>query len=340
MGVNIKDLLVRKEIKVDDLKNKVLVVDTFNVLYQFLTTIRQRDGSLLTDSNNNVTSHLIGLFSRTSSLMQSGLKLAFVFDGEPPELKRTERERRKKQKQEAKIKYDDALEKKDLELMKKYAARTTRLTGDMINEAKELIHALGLPVIQAPSEGEAQAAHIVRNKDAFASISQDYDSLLFGTPKLIHNLTLSGRKKMPNRLHYKTICPEMIDLKENLTNLGLSQDQLIALGILVGTDFNPKGIKGIGPKNALKLVRKYPKNFETLFDEVKWSDSFDFSWKEVFDLVKNIKVSNKYDLEFVPFDKDKIFKLLVEKHDFSEERVLNTLEKLSENKQKDLNQWF
>ena len=344
MGTKLKDLVVRKEISIEDLSGKKLVVDSFNVLYQFLSSIRQRDGSLLTDSKGNVTSHLVGLFSRTSKLMSQNVKLAFAFDGEVPKLKAKERQRRAGIKAEAIKEYKIAKEREDVEEMKKWAMRTTLLTGDMVKEAKELISAMGMPVIQALSEGEAQAARIVNNGDAYAVVSQDYDTLVFGTPRLIQNLTISEKRKMPGKLGYNIIKPEMIDLKDTLKSLDINQDQLIALAMLVGTDYNIGGIKGIGPKNALKLVKKFDNKFDALFKEAKWGDSFDFEWKEVFDLLKHMPVTDKYELEWKAPDRDKIIKLLVDKHDFSLERVEKTLSEIIKNKetkqQSGLKKWF
>ncbi len=171
MGTNLKELLLIKEISFDDLKGKLLAVDSFNLLYQFLSTIRQRDGSLLKDSQGNITSHLTGLFNRTTKLMTLGIKLAFVFDGIPPKLKQKEREKRRTVKQAAMKLYEEAKVKKDIESMRKYASRTSILDKEMIKESKELISSLGFPVIQAPSEGEAQVAKIVNDKNAYAGIS-------------------------------------------------------------------------------------------------------------------------------------------------------------------------
>lgn len=334
MGTKIKDIITHKELTIQDLAGKILVVDSFNVLYQFLSTIRQRDGSLLTDSQGRVTSHLTGLFSRTTRLMQQGLKLAFVFDGIPPKLKQAESARRREKKQEAMQEYEVAKERQDLELMKKYAARTTTLTKDMITDAQELIAALGLPIVQAPSEGEAQAAFMVKQGDAYAEISQDMDCLMFGVPKLVRNLTITERKKMPGRLAYETIKPELIDLEENLAALKITQDQLIALGMLVGTDYNPGGIKGIGPKNALKLVQKWHENFAGMFAEVKWEEHCSATWKEVFETIKHMPVEKGYVLQWKPVDAKKLTSLLVEQHDFSRERVEKTLETLGEHTSK------
>jgi len=327
VGVAFKDLIISKEITLDYLENKILILDGYNVLYQFLTTIRSRDGTLFTDSNGNVTSHLMGLFSRTSKLIQKKIKLVFVFDGKPPELKRKTTEQRKSLKLEAERKYNEAKKREDEEDMKKYAARTSRLTRDMVDEAKKLITLMGLPVVQAPSEGEAQASHMVRKNDGFAVGSQDFDSLIHGADKLVRNLSISGRRKRNNAV-YDTVKPELIDLSDNLNNLGIDQNQLITLAMIVGTDYNPGGIKGIGPKNALKLVKQFKTNFDTLFKHVKWNDFFDFSWEEVYYLIKKMPVTDEYDLKWKNIDSDSISKLLIEEHDFSKDRVKSTLEKL------------
>ena len=342
MGLSIRDLLILKEITFEDLKGKTLIVDSFNLLYQFITTIRQRDGSPLKDSQGNVTSHLTGLFSRTSNLLQKGLKLGFVFDGKPPELKQKERERRISIKQEAEKKFKEAEKKGNIEEMKKYASRTSKLTSEMIEESKELLKAFGLPIVQAACEGEAQVAYIVNKHDAFAGVSEDYDTLLYGIPRLVKNLTISGRRKFGAT--YVSVKPHIINLSENLNKLGIDNDQLIALAMLVGTDYNPGGVKGIGPKNALKLVKEYGDDFDKLFKKVEWSKHFDFDWEEVYYLIKKMPVNKEYKLEWKEIDKSKIYELLVEKHDFSPERVKSNLEKLGktekEKKQKGLGEWF
>ncbi len=328
MGTKLKEIIQKKEISLEELRNKKLAVDSFNVLYQFLSSIRQRDGSLLTDSHGNVTSHLVGLFSRTTKLMQYGIMPAFVFDGKPPKMKWMEAERRAGVKADAKLKYEEAVKKEDVEEMKKYASRTSKLTDEMIEDAKKIVEALGLPVIQAPSEGEAQAAYMVNKEDLWGEVSQDYDCLLFGVKRLLQNLTISEKKKLPGKLNYEKISPRFIELEPNLKELGINQEQLIMIGILVGTDYNPGGIKGVGPKNALKLVKEYNGRFDDLFDKLEWGKYFNFSWKEVYGLIKNIPITDKYELKWKNINKEGVIKLLVDEHDFSLERVESTLEKL------------
>ncbi len=338
MGVKLTDILVRKQVSFDYLKGKVLAVDASIFLYQFLTTIRQRDGSLLTDSHGNVTSHLVGLFSRTVNFLVKGLRPVYVFDGKPPKLKHETNQLRKKAKEEALKKYEDAISKGFLIEAKKYASRTSLLTKDMVEESKALLLALGVPIVQAPSEGEAQASFIVKRGDAFAVASQDEDCLMFGSPKLVRNLSVTAKKKVKDKLAYQSVKPELIDLSEVLSNLGINQDQLIVLGILVGTDYNPGGVKGIGPKKALSLIKKYS-DFDELFSSVNWD--FDVSWRTIFDTIKNMEVSDNYSITFGSVDVDSVKRILCDKHDFSQQRVDSTLKPLVKAKaQKGLSDFF
>ncbi len=328
MGVSLKEIIERREISVEELGGKVLAVDAYNNLYQYLTTIRSRDGRPLTDSKGNITSHLMGLFSRSTSLMQKGISLIFVFDGTPPALKWGEQEKRRRRKEEAEQLYSAAEKKGDTEAMRKYSSRFVRLLPEMIDESKKLVSLLGLPAVQAPSEGEAQIAHMVKQGDAFACVSQDYDSLIHGATRLVRNLSISGRKKRAGTLSYETIRPEMILLDENLKRLEISQDQLIALAMIVGTDYNPGGIKGIGPKNALKLVKRFGTDFDALFKEVEWAEHAEVNWEEVFNVIKRMPVTDSYSLKWAQVDVEGIVALLCGRHNFSEQRVMKSISDL------------
>ncbi len=344
MGVKIFELVPKTELELADLAGKRVAIDTSLFLYQFLATIRQPDGTPLTDSKGRVTSHLIGLFSRTTRLMQGGIKPCFVLDGKPPQLKRAEQERRSELKTEAEAKYHIAVKAEDTEAMRKYAARSMHLTRDMIAEARRLIEALGLPVVQGQGEGEAQAAYLAKQGDVYAGASQDADSIVFGAPRLVRNLAITGKKKRPGQLAYTIVKPELIQLKDVLGTLKLSQDQFIALAMLVGTDYNIGGIKGIGPKKALKLVHEFGTDFKGMFSSVKWTDSFTTDWQDVFELFKHPAVETSYKLAWNRPDVDAVTKLLVGEHDFSAERVektLNDLMKGAEQKQqKGLSSFF
>ncbi|MBU1111485.1 MAG: flap endonuclease-1 [archaeon] len=335
MGLKIKDIIVKEEISIKDLSGKVLAIDSMNLLYQFLTTIRQADGKVFTNSKGVVTSHLIGLFNRTTSLMDQGLKLVFIFDGKAPDIKLKTWEKRTAIKKEASLRLEKAEEAGDVGEMRKFAARTAKLDKDMIEDAKKIIKVLGLPVIQAPSEGEAQTAYIVKKGNAYASISQDYDNLIFGCPLLIRNLSIEGKRKRAGKFAYQIVKPEMIKLKDVLDELKINHDQLIVLAILVGTDYNPDGIKGIGQKKALKLLQEFGMNFDKIFEEVKWKDNYpDLEWKEVFNTIKNMKVTDDYKLEWKPIDEKKALNLLVEEYEFHEERVKKKIDLLCKQKEK------
>tara|TARA_Y100000034_G_scaffold45400_1_gene55838 strand:- start:15635 stop:16675 length:1041 start_codon:yes stop_codon:yes gene_type:complete len=346
MGLNIKDIISRKKIEITELKGKTVCVDAFNTLYQFLSTIRQLDGTPLMDNKKRITSHLSGIFYRNIALLSEGMKLIYVFDGEAPELKVKTHLIRKEGRNLAKEKYEEAKQKGDITLMKRYASQLVRLDEDMIKESKELLEAMGIAIVQAPSEGEAEAAYLCKVKEEiYASASQDYDSLLFGVPKLIQNLTLSRRRK--TFTGWIDIKPELIDLEKVLDYLEINLDQLICLGILVGTDYNPKGVPGIGQKKALQIVQQF-KQPVLIFKEVEerihsLPEEDRFNWPEIFELFHRPNVIN-IDFEFGKVNEEKIKEILVVRHNFSEERVNKQLEKLREveekSKQKGLGDWF
>ncbi|MCX8193892.1 MAG: flap endonuclease-1 [Candidatus Pacearchaeota archaeon] len=348
MGLQIGELIPKKEIRLEDLKGKVIAVDAFNALYQFLANIRQPDGTPLMDSKGRVTSHLSGLFYRTTNLMTKGLKPVYVFDGKPHELKAVTVSERAARKEEAEEKYKKAKAEGEEEEMFKWAKQTTKLTEEMIIEAKELLRVLGLPVIQAPSEGEAQCAFLVKKGDAYAVASQDYDSLLFGASRLIQNLTLARKRKLASGA-FVPVMPEFIELERVLNTLQINYDQLICLGILVGTDFNPRGIKGIGPKKALQLVQQYKvpallfKAIEKQVQENRIPEP-DFDWHDIFELFKKPEITSNYEIKFDKINVSVVKRLLCKEHDFSEERVESALEKVHEHKkeasQKGLGEWF
>ena len=324
MGVNLKDLIItKKEISFEELRGKVIAIDAYNALYQFLATIRQPNGTPLMDSLGRVTSHLNGLLYRTINFLEFGIKPVYVFDGKPPEIKRIEIKSRLKRKKEASKKYVEAIKRGDIEEARVYAQQTSRLTKDMVEESKKLLDFLGIPWVQAPSEGEAQAAYLVKRGDAWASASQDYDSLLYGAPRLVRNLTVSGRRKLPRRNIYIEIRPELILLSELLKKLEISREQLIDIAIIIGTDYDPNGIKGIGIKRALKLIKKF-KSLEKAKGTVDLS-SLPVSLDEIRNTFLKPRVTDEYKIEWKELNDEGVVSFLCKEHDFSEERVRNAL---------------
>src|SRR5258706_9731741 len=166
MGVHLTPIVVKEMPSLRELAGKRLAVDGNAELYQFLALIRQRDGTPLMTSKGRVTSHLVGLFYRTTRLISDfGLQLAFVFDGKPPSLKHSELGRRRDVLARYEKEAADARAAGDLARAYSKATMTSRLTGDMVAEAKELLLLLGLPVIQAAGEGEGQPAHMAARGD-------------------------------------------------------------------------------------------------------------------------------------------------------------------------------
>jgi flap endonuclease-1 len=343
MGVNISDIVVKNEITLKELTGKKLGVDSHNMMYQFLASIRGQDGLPLTDSHGNVTSHLSGLFYRTISLMNDGVFPVFVFDGMPSELKKETLKKRREVRTDAEKKATEALHEGSLEEAQKMGSRALKLTKEMILEAKTLLKLMGIPLIEAPEEGEAQASVMVEKKQLNGVISQDFDCLLFGASELYRNIGFSGKRKVAGKNFYVEVKPQRISLEETLTELKLTRQKLIWLGILVGTDFNEK-FPRIGPKTALKLVREC-NSFEDVIKETEFTPDFDYLEIEKMFSNPTSKEIELKDLEFKAVDKKALLEFLVEKHDFSLERVEGTIDSFirkrdETEKQKSMAQWF
>jgi flap endonuclease-1 len=341
MGVNLRDIAEPKKITLEDLAGKTLAVDAFNTLYQFLSIIRGETGDLLRDRKGNVTSHLSGLFYRNMNLMETGIKLVYVFDGEPPKLKHAEIQRRADIKKEAATLYTEAIARSDFVAAKRYASATARLDQNMIQDSMKLLDLMGIPWIQAPSEGEATAAQLAKSGAVDYAASQDYDSLLFGAPRLARNVTISGKRKLPNRNMRIDVIPETVVLQEVLTENKLTQEQLIEVAMILGTDFNHADFKGIGPVTALKLVRKYGKleDIPDLRDKIKFDPA---EIREIF-LRPVVANATRSELEERPPDKNSIFEFLCRQHDFSEDRIRSSFSRLEEKRKvesQSLEQWF
>jgi flap endonuclease-1 len=343
LGLNLRDLVPKTVVDLKDLSGKSIAIDAFNAIYQFLSIIRQPDGTPLMDSTGKVTSHLSGLFYRTSNLVEMGIKPIYVFDGAPPVFKREEIERRRQIKVEAQVHYEKAVAKGDTPKMRIFAQATTTMKDYMKDDSKKLLELMGLPWIQAPSEGEAQAAHMTRKGETNYCASQDYDSLLFGAPLLLRNVTISGRRKLPSKNIYVDIVPEMISLSEAIKGLGISYEQLIDVGILIGTDFNPDGIKGLGPKTALKLIKQHG-TLEKALPFIKNAE-FPHPPEQIREIFLKPPVTDNYKVEWKDPNVEGIVDFLVRQKDFSEDRVRKALERMQTGAQKQkskttLEKWF
>ena len=325
MGVQFGDFIPKKIISFEDLKGKKVAIDGMNALYQFLTSIRLKDGSPLRNRKGEITSAYNGVFYKTIHLLENDITPIWVFDGEPPKLKEKTRKVRREMKEKAEIKMKEAIKKEDFNEAAKYAKRVSYLTPKMVENCKYLLSLMGIPYVEAPSEGEAQASYMAKKGDVWAVVSQDYDALLYGSPRVVRNLTTT--KEMP----------ELIELNEVLEDLRISLDDLIDIAIFMGTDYNPGGVKGIGFKRAYELVRSGVAK-DVLKKEVE-------HYEEIKRIFKEPKVTDSYSLSLKLPDKEGLIKFLVDENDFSYERVKKHVDKLynliaNKTKQRTLDAWF
>lgn len=326
MGVQLGDIVESRKLSIEELKGKAIAFDGNNILYQFLSIIRGRDGQPLRDRQGRITSHLSGLLYRNSNLMEEGVKIAYVFDGKPHEFKTKVLERRHEIRREAKKEYEKAIKEGDEEKARRFGQQSVVATTDIISDAKELLTLMGIPWIQAPGEGEAQTAFMASNGDVWGAASQDYDSLLYGAPRHIRNLSITGRRKLPRKNVYIKIEPELLELEKVKKELSLTRGQLIDLGILIGTDYNPDGIKGIGPKTALKLIKEH-RSIEAALPHIK-NPEFPHPVDEIKELFLNPRVTDDYILEWNKPDVAGMVGFLCAEHNFSQKRVLTAVEKM------------
>ncbi|MCL2509461.1 MAG: flap endonuclease-1 [Methanomassiliicoccaceae archaeon] len=342
MGVNLSGLTEPRSVELTELEGKTVAIDAYNTIYQFLSIIRQPDGFPLCDKTGRVTSHLSGLLYRTSNLITQGIEPCFVFDGPPHELKKETLAGRKERREKAVTEWEVAVEEGDLKKAFSKAQQTSRMTPEIRESAKELITYLGLPIVYAPSDGEAQAAYMCAKGDVWASASQDFDSILFGTPTLVRNMTITGRRKVPGKDQYKDVKTEIIDSKGFLGSLGITREQLVDMCILIGTDFDP-GVQGIGPKKGLKLIKDHgdiEKVMKHLSIEIP-------SYQEVRDIFLHSTYSDDYSTATGEIKRDEVIAML-EGYDFTRERVEGTLDRLeaarkstkAKKSQRSLDKWF
>ena len=342
MGVNLSGLTEPRIIELSELSGKTVAIDAYNMIYQFLSIIRQPDGSPLCDSQGRVSSHLSGILYRTSNLVSQGIEPVFVFDGKPNALKKATLDERKERRKKATAEWEEAREAGDMKKAFSKAQQTSRMTPEIRQSSKDLIRAMGLPIVDAPSDGEAQAAYMCSAGSVYAAASQDFDSLLFGAPTLVRNMTITGRRKIPGKDMYKDVKTELIDSKEFLETLGITREQLVDMCILMGTDFNP-GISGIGPKKGLKLVKDNG-DLEHILPKIGKEIPH---YEDIREIFLGGEHADGYQTKPEPVDREAVLELMTS-YDFSENRINSTLDKMenarseqnARRKQRSLDSWF
>ena len=327
MGCNLRDLAQPETLELSSLSGQKIGVDAFLTAFQFLTTIRDRspegDGGPLKSSNGKVVSHLMGFLNRTTTLLAAGIKPVFIFDGQAPELKADEIAMRKARREEARAIHRQALDAGDFALAQKMAQRFISYTPEMVEETKQLLDLLGVPWVDAKAEGEGQGAVMAALGQLDAVATQDWDALLYGTPVLIRNMMTAG-----NKSHGRVVKAQKIILDDLLAEHDLSREQLIDLAIMIGTDFHP-GIKGIGPKTGIKLIKQFG-DIETICAE-KGKDLPERlgEIREIFHNHPSNAVPNE-ELQMGQVDLDGLKQFLQVDRQFSQRRMDNAIDKLKE----------
>lgn len=324
MGIKLGDLVEKRDLAEGELSGRKVAFDTYNMLYQFLSSIRTPEGHPLSTEDGTIISHLKGIFSRTTNLISDGIDPVFVFDGIPHELKKGTLDIRRERKVKARKEWESALERGDLETARSKAMQTSHLTDEMVDQVKRLLDMMGIPYLTAPADGEAQASYMCGKGDVYCISSQDFDSILFGCPLLVRNLGVTGRRKLPGSRAWVSVNPEMISTEETLASLGITREQLVDMAIMIGTDFN-QGVKGIGPKTALKLIKEF-KDLETITKE-KRIPLLEF--EEIRTIFLKPDVTDDYSTLNSTLDEDGIRDFLVEELGFGSAGVERNLKMLS-----------
>jgi flap endonuclease-1 len=322
-NADLRDLAVIEPIPLADLRGSVVAIDAHNWLYRYLTTtVRWTRDDVYTTAEGEEIPNLIGIVQGLAKLLESDLVPVFVFDGGVTELKEAEIERRNEQKAAAERKEAEAREAGDAIEAARMAARTQRLTATILDTSRELCSLLGVPVVEAPAEGEAQAAHMVRSGTVEYAGSEDYDTLLFGAPRTLRGLTSDGD-------------PERMDFVATLEEHELSWEALVDVGILCGTDFN-EGVAGIGPKTAVKLVREHGDLWAVLEAEDVYVENADLVRELFLDPdVANVEVDTEIDPDI-----EAARTYVIDEWEIPEEEVARGFERISESvTQTGLDRW-
>ena len=322
-NADLRDLAVIEPIPLADLRDSVVAIDAHNWLYRYLTTtVRWTRDDVYTTAEGEEIPNLIGIVQGLAKLLENDLVPVFVFDGGVTELKEAEIERRNEQKAAAERKEAEAREAGDAIEAARMAARTQRLTATILDTSRELCSLLGVPVVEAPAEGEAQAAHMVRSGTVEYAGSEDYDTLLFGAPRTLRGLTSDGD-------------PERMDFVATLEEHELSWEALVDVGILCGTDFN-EGVAGIGPKTAVKLVREHGDLWAVLEAEDVYVENADLVRELFLDPdVADVEVDTEIDPDI-----EAARTYVIDEWEIPEEEVARGFERISESvTQTGLDRW-
>ncbi|VVC92293.1 unnamed protein product [Leptidea sinapis] len=310
-----------KEMEIKNYFGRKVAIDASMSLYQFLIAVRS-EGAQLTSVDGETTSHLMGTFYRTIRLVENGIKPVYVFDGKPPEMKSHQLNKRAERREEAEKELQKATEAGDTASMEKFNRRLVKVTKQHGEEARELLKLMGVPVVEAPCEAEAQCAALVKAGKVFAVATEDMDALTFGADVLLRHLTFSEARKMP---------VQEFHLNQVLSGLELNHSEFIDLCILLGCDYCGS-IRGIGPKRAIELIKQHRSLEEVLknIDTKKYQppDNWDYTDARRLFTEPEVTDASNIELKWTDPDEEGLVKFLCGDKQFNEERVRNGAKKL------------
>lgn len=318
-----------KEQKFESYFGRKIAIDASMSIYQFLIVVGRTGTEMLTNEAGEVTSHLQGMFTRTIRLLEAGIKPVYVFDGQPPDLKKQELAKRYAKRADATEDLTEAIEKGDKEDIEKFSKRTVKVTKQHNEECKKLLGLMGVPVVEAPSEAEAQCAALCKSGKVYAVASEDMDSLTFGATRFLRHLMDPSSKKIPVM---------EFEMAKVLEELNLTMDQFIDLCILSGCDYCDN-IKGIGGQTALKLIRQHG-SIESILENInreRYQIPDDWPYQEARRLFKEPLVFREDEvpeLKWSSPDEEGLISFLVNENGFNHDRVTKATEKIKAAKSK------
>ncbi|XP_056865884.1 flap endonuclease 1 isoform X1 [Raphanus sativus] len=318
-----------KEQKFESYFGRKIAVDASMSIYQFLIVVGRTGTEMLTNEAGEVTSHLQGMFNRTIRLLEAGIKPVYVFDGKPPELKRQELAKRYSKRADATADLTGAIEAGNKEDIEKYSKRTVKVTKQHNDDCKRLLKLMGVPVVEATSEAEAQCAALCKAGKVYGVASEDMDSLTFGAPKFLRHLMDPSSRKIPVM---------EFDVAKILEELQLTMDQFIDLCILSGCDYCDS-IRGIGGLTALKLIRQHG-SIEAILENInkeRYQIPEEWPYNEARRLFKEPDVltdEEQLDIKWTSPDEEGIVQFLVNENGFNIDRVTKAVEKIKSAKNK------
>ncbi|KAK2966200.1 hypothetical protein RJ640_008766 [Escallonia rubra] len=317
-----------KEQKFESYFGRKIAIDASMSIYQFLIVVGRIGTEMLTNEAGEVTSHLQGMFTRTIRLLEAGMKPVYVFDGQPPDLKKQELAKRYSRRADATEDLHAALETGNKEDIEKFSKRTVKVTKQHNDDCKKLLRLMGVPVIEAPSEAEAQCAALCKSGQVYAVASEDMDSLTFGAPIFLRHLMDPSSRKVPVM---------EFEVSKVLEELNLTMEQFIDLCILCGCDYCDS-IRGIGAQTALKLIRQHG-SIENVLENInkeRYQIPDDWPYQEARRLFKEplVFTDEQLELKWAAPDEEGLINFLVTENGFNSDRITKAVEKIKTAKNK------